>query len=196
VRVTNLTGHKFPTGYPSRRTWLHVVVRDAGGEVIFESGAVDDTGAIAGNDNDRDPKRYEPHYQEITAADQVQIYEPILGDHDGAVTTGLITASQYLKDNRLLPRGFDKATAAAEIAVRGSAREDEDFGDSGDTIRYRVASRGTAPYRVEVELLYQSIGFRWASNLDGVKGDEPVRFVRYYQATVPASSVVVASATR
>ncbi len=26
--ITNLTGHKFPTGYPSRRTWLHVTVRD------------------------------------------------------------------------------------------------------------------------------------------------------------------------
>ena len=30
----------------------------------------------------------------------------------GVPTTGLLTATQYLKDNRLLPRGFDKATAA------------------------------------------------------------------------------------
>ena len=40
------------------------------------------TDAIAGNDNDADPKRFEPHYAEITRPDQVQIYEPILGDRD------------------------------------------------------------------------------------------------------------------
>ena len=31
VRVRNLTGHKLPTGYPSRRAWLHVTVRDRAG---------------------------------------------------------------------------------------------------------------------------------------------------------------------
>ena len=80
VDVRNLTGHKFPTGYPSRRTWLHVIVRDARGATVFESGAIDENGSIAGNDSDADPKRFEPHYAEITRPDQVQIYEPILGD--------------------------------------------------------------------------------------------------------------------
>ena len=113
VEVRNLSGHKFPTGYPARRAWLHVTVRDGRGAVVFESGAIDDAGAIAGNDADADPLTFEPHYERITRPGEVQIYEPILGDPKGVPTTGLLTATQYLKDNRLLPRGFDKATAPA-----------------------------------------------------------------------------------
>ena len=56
----------------------------------------------------------------------------------GVPTTGLLTATQYLKDNRLLPRGFDKTTAAAEIGVYGSASDDRDFAGGGDRVRYRV----------------------------------------------------------
>ena len=127
VDVRNLTGHKFPTGYPSRRTWLHVTVRNRDNRVVFESGAVDESGAIRGNDNDVDPGSYELHYEQITQPDQVQIYEPVLGTPAGRPTTGLLTATQYLKDNRLLPRGFEKSTAAPEIGVYGQAAEDARF---------------------------------------------------------------------
>ena len=119
VTIENLGGHKLPTAYPSRRAWLHVTFRDGGNHVVFESGALRPDGSIEGNDNDTDPNRYEPHYTEIRSADQVQIYEPILKDQNGKVTTSLLSAVGYLKDNRLLPRGFDKATANADIAVYG-----------------------------------------------------------------------------
>jgi hypothetical protein len=194
VDVRNLTGHKFPTGYPSRRAWLHVTVR-SGDALVFESGAVDGTGAIRGKDNDIDPRRYEPHYEQITQPDQVQIYEPVLGDRSGTPTTGLLTATQYLKDNRLLPRGFEKSTAPAEIAVYGLAANDADFSQSGDQVRYAVDVPGGGPYTVRVELLYQSIGYRWANNLDGYDAPEPKRFVSYYRSMSSTSPVLVATAT-
>ena len=84
VVVENLTGHKLPTGYPSRRAWLHVTVRDRFGRFAFESGATAPTGAIAGNDHDADGIRYEPHYEEIRSTDQVQIYESVMVDGQGA----------------------------------------------------------------------------------------------------------------
>ena len=194
VEVRNLTGHKFPTGYPARRTWLHVTVRDASGGSVFESGAIDGTGAIRGNDGDTDAAAFEPHYEEITDPGQVQIYEPVLGDRLGAPTTGLLTAVRYLKDNRLLPRGFDKATADAEIGVYGAAAADPDFGAGGDRTRYRMPVSGAGPYQVEVELRYQSIGYRWAHNLERYQAPEPIRFVQYYKAGAAGSSEVVATA--
>ena len=138
VAVTNLTGHKFPTGYPSRRAWLHVTVRTAQGAVLFDSGRLADTGRIDGVDSDTDGAGFEPHYAEITRADQVQVYESIMGTPAGAPTTGLLQATQYLKDNRLLPRGFDKTTASREIQVFGGASADADFAGGGDRVRYRV----------------------------------------------------------
>ena len=66
LSVENLGGHKLPTAYPSRRVWLHVTVRDRNGRIVFESGAIEPSGAIRGNDNDADASRFEPHYAEIT----------------------------------------------------------------------------------------------------------------------------------
>ena len=195
VSVRNLTGHKFPTGYPSRRSWLHVTVRDAGGRVLFESGGIDEAGAIRGNDSDHDSSTFEPHYEEITRADQVQIYEPILGDLNGRPTTGLLSAVRYLKDNRLLPRGFDKRSAAADIGVYGAAADDPDFTGGGDRVRYQVPVDGAGSYRVDVELRYQPIAYRWAHNLERYDAAEPARFLGYYRQNAAASSVVVATAT-
>lgn len=194
VRVTNRTGHKLPTAYPSRRVWLHVVVRDAGGAAVFESGAVEPSGRITGNDNDRDPAAFEPHYTEITSPDQVQVYESVLGDPQGAVTTGLLTGVRYLKDNRLLPRGFDKATAGADIAVHGGAASDEDFLAAGDRTRFAVPVTGDGPLTVTAALRYQSIGYRWAHNLRQRPAPETDRFVRYYESMSEATTEWLARA--
>jgi cytochrome c551/c552 len=194
IDVRNLTGHKLPTGYPSRRVWVHLTVRDAAGAVVFESGAVDAAGRIAGNDNDTDARRFEPHHDEIRSADQVQIYEAVIAGRDGAVTTGLLTATQYVKDNRLLPRGFDKAKADPDIAVHGDAVRDVTFTDAGDRIRYSAAVKGPGPFAVEAELRYQPIAFRWADNLRGYDAPEPRRFVSFYDAMSASSSTALARA--
>ncbi|MBZ0231121.1 MAG: cytochrome c family protein [Deltaproteobacteria bacterium] len=195
VVVENLAGHKLPTAYPSRRAWLRVTVQDGGGTVVFASGQLAPTGEITGNDNDRDATRFEPHHAEIRSADEVQIYESILGGPDGEVTTGLLTAVTYLKDNRVLPRGFDKRTAPPEVAVHGAALGDPDFGAGEDRVRY-VIDLGDAPgpFTVDAELWYQPIGFRWATNLRDYDAVETRRFVRYYEAQAPGSSALLAGA--
>lgn len=196
VAVSSLTGHKLPTAYPSRRVWIHLSVLDARGNVLFESGRVRDDGSIVGNDNDDDGTRYEPHYRTIVSGDQVQIYEPILVDSSDRVTTGLLTGVRYIKDNRILPRGFDKATAEEEVAVKGAAAADDDFQAGGDRVRYEIPIGDAGVLTVEAELLYESIGYRWATNLSRYDADEPRRFTRYYAASSSSSAIALAHAAR
>jgi hypothetical protein len=193
VVIDSLTGHKLPTAYPARRVWLHVTVKDGNDRVLFESGAVRPDGSIVGNDNDEDAARFEPHYEEITRADQVQIFESILVDWQGRVTTGLLYGVTYAKDNRILPRGFDKATAEEDVAVHGAARNDASFVGGGDRVRYRLPISGNGAVTVSAELLYQSIGYRWADNLSNYSNREAERFLGYYRDTISGSAVTVAS---
>jgi len=194
VTVENLTGHKFPTGYPSRRAWLHVTVR--GESIVFESGAVRPDGSIQGNDHDADATRFEPHYEEIREASEVQVYEAVMTDAGGKVTTGLLSGMAFVKDNRLLPRGFDKASATPAIAVRGAAAGDADFRAGGDRVRYVVNLEGRqGPLTVDAELRFQPISFRWAANLRRYEAAETRRFVSYYDSMAASSSVEIARAS-
>jgi hypothetical protein len=197
VSVRNLTGHKFPTGYPSRRAWIHLVVRDGAGRPIFESGATNPDGSIVGNANDRDPLLVEPHHSEIRNADDVQIYESIMEDARGRPTTGLLSGVRFMKDNRLLPAGFDKRTADAWIAVIGAARDDDDFNGAGDRVRYSIdVGRSAGPFQVDAEIRFQVIGFRWAETLKQYQSEETARFVTYYESMAASSSVVIVSAQK
>ena len=195
VFVENLAGHKLPTAYPSRRAWLHVTVADRSGRVVFESGALEGGARIVGNDNDADPARFEPHYGTIEDPGQVQVYEAIMVGPADEVTTGLLTAVRYAKDNRILPRGFDPATASEDIAVQGRATEDDDFRGGADRVRYSVAvDEGMGPFTVEAELWYQPIGFRWARNLADYDAFETQRFLRYYESMSTGSAVKLVGA--
>jgi hypothetical protein len=152
-------------------------------------------GSIVGNDNDADPHRFEPHYTEISNPDQVEIFEPILKDSQGVVTTGLLNAVGYLKDNRILPTGFDKQTADPDIAVVGSAHDDPSFTGGSASVRYVIRAAASGPYQVKVELWYQPVGFRWAHNLAPYQAKAPQRFVGYYESDARRSAMVLAEAT-
>jgi hypothetical protein len=193
LKVAALTGHKFPTSFPSRRAWLHVTLADGAGQVIWESGARHAGGSIAGNAADADPAAYEPHYDLITQPDQVQIYEPIMGDDEGQVTYTLLRAAQYLKDNRLLPAGADKTALPAEIGVYGQAAGDANFLGGSDLVTYRMDVRGAAgPFTLWAELLYEPLSYQFVADLLAAETELTARFGGYY-AQVEGAPLVVAS---
>jgi hypothetical protein len=109
------------------------------------------------------------------------------------VTTALLTTTHYLKDNRILPAGFDKSTASPDIAVRGNALNDPAFIGGSATTRYSVPATAGS-FHVSAELQYQPIGFRWAHNLAAYKAEEPQRFTRYFDQAAAKSSIVLAHA--
>jgi hypothetical protein len=194
VNVRNLGGHKLPTAYPSRRVWIHVRIEDEQGAALFESGALTPSGAILGNDNDENPSRFEPHYDHISKSSEVAIYEAILGTPDDQVTTGLLSASRYLKDNRLLPLGFDKSSAIKDIAVYGSATTDTNFVGGSDRVTYEITLPRPGASQITVELLYQPIGYTWSHRLRGFSAMEPIRFTKMYTAMSQRTAVLLAQA--
>lgn len=195
VRVVNVSGHKLPTSYPSRRAHLHFTVRDDQGGVVFESGKLNADGSIVGANGDVDPYTFEPHYDVITSADQVQIYEPIMGNTDGGVTYTLLRGAQYLKDNRLTPAGFDKNSVPNDIAVFGAALTDADFNSGEDTVTYQVpVSNGN--YTVEVEFIYQTMQYGFLLDLFA-DDDQPevADFKRMYENAAFNAEVITSTST-
>jgi len=197
VTVRNLAGHKFPTAYPSRRAWLRVTVTDAGGRPVFQSGALTPEGRVIGDDHDDSGSRYEPHHTTIDSPGQVQVYQGVMVDGDGMVTTGLMSAERWVKDNRILPRGFDSGRADPRVLPVGAAASDPDFEPGSDVVRYSVAvDPATGPFTVEAELWFQPIAYRWAENLAPYGAPETRRFVRYYREMASGSALMLARDSR
>ena len=189
IRVDNLAGHKLPTAHPSRRAWLCVHVHDREGQLVFVSGEHDQEGRILGSGgrplaSERAGGSYTPHRQRITSPDEVQIYEAVLGDASGEITYSLMRAARYLKDNRILPRGYKLDHPSARTTGPVGTGKDEDFKGGQDQVIYDVqvpADRG--PFKVEAWLHYQTLGIRYAAELFQFTTREVTSFRRLYEAT-------------
>lgn len=167
VLLRNLGGHKLPSGYPARRMSVHVVVRNADEEIIFQSGGFTPNYEIIGED-----ATWEPHYQFIRNEDQVQIYEMVMGDVNGNRTTVLERGFSHLKDNRLVPRGFSTEHPQYDTTAVVLGVNDPDFGiqpgelSGTDRIHYRVpTNEDFSALSVEVSVYYQSVPPNWTTEM-------------------------------
>ncbi len=181
VLVTNLTGHKFPTGYPSRRAWISTSVR-SGNSVLFSSGEVDEKGAI--RNVEPASEIGVPHVDLVTKNTQVPIYEMTAADTHGTPTVSLVAMAARIKDNRLLPAGFrmdgPHAADTSPVGING----DTNFVGGSDRVTYRIPIPADATGRVTIvtRLLYQTIPPAWAGALRDVKTPESELFTRIYDA--------------
>jgi hypothetical protein len=111
VTVTNLSGHKLPTGYPEgRRMWIQVEARDANDELVWESGG------------------WDPETGDLAVDPQLKVYEAKQGiwnlngngtcdvkDSNGREIFHFVKNNCIALDNRIPPRGF---MGGADIETR------------------------------------------------------------------------------
>lgn len=60
LKLSNKAGHKFPSGFPSRRAYIEMVIISQDGDTLMYSGKMNDDYSLADIDTP-----YEPHYQMI-----------------------------------------------------------------------------------------------------------------------------------
>lgn len=171
VTVTNLTGHKLPTGYPEgRRIWIEVAFFDANDVLIKHSG------------------EYDPNSAELHADGELKVYEilPAVGANIAPVV-GLPAGTEFhfvlnndvLKDNRIPPEGFTNTAFAAF----GGAPVGATYADG----QYWDMTTYAAPFnavRADVSLKYQSISREFAEFLrdNGLPGGAGEAFYNFYVA--------------
>ena len=173
VRVDNLTGHKLPTGYPSRRMWLHVTAGS------FESGG--------------EPLAPQPHRDVIDAPDQAQIWEAILVDVNGQPTHRALDAVRYSKDDRIQPLGFAPSIQDAPRTRSIGADGDATFVPGSDQVTYRIAG-APAGTTVAVELLFEAIRPEIVDAVDASATPAATRFVDLAHQR-PVTPVAIARAS-
>lgn len=186
VKVTNLAGHRLPSGVGFRRVVLQLLIVDRDGAVVWGSGRINPLGVVV-DEHDQplpsefhaiDPltgrQAYEPHYETVTSQRQAQIYEELLRDSRGQFTTSFLARVEDVKDNRLLPTGWTAAGPegfepefAEATEPHGDAAHDADFidGSGSDTVTYVAEIPGVAgPLEVRAALFYQSIPPRYLND--------------------------------
>ncbi len=170
--MTNIAGHKFPSGYPSRRVFVEfVVLDDATGDTVFQSGVLRPDLELTGVDTSQD---FEPHYDMINDESEVQIYEMVMGDINGDYTSTLERAYAPLKDNRFTPIGFTTSHAVYDTTeIIGTALTDDNFNyDSGiegsgtDRLRYHVPLNGfNGSVTASASVYYQTLPPRFTREM-------------------------------
>ena len=147
LTITNLSGHKLPTGYPEgRRMWVNVRFLDGGSNTLSELGRYGDgpTGQPALLDPES-TRVYEckPGLSAAQAARHHQKPGP---------SFHFILNDVIIKDNRIPPRGYNKDRFADHLAAPAGA--DYADGQYWDQMDFDVPA-GTV--HVEVSLIYQSL---------------------------------------
>src|SRR5271166_523447 len=204
VRVTNNAGHSFPSGVGFRRAFLDLRVM-IGNQVAWASGDISPKGIILNGFGQplvtetftASQQSFQAHYwteNPITREDQVQIYEELVRNPEGFLTTSFIALDQKVKDNRMQPRGwsptgpFAEETGPTGTCITSTVCDpDYQNGSGSNVVRYQIpltACRNrvcvNAATTVSATLYYQTIPHYYleqrATDAKGIDTERLIRF--------------------
>ena len=188
VRVTNLAGHKFPSGYADgRRAFLQVELQDDKGQTLGLLGRYDATAA-----------RLDP-----TA--ELRVWEAVHAEHlagGGHIEWHIAKNDTVVKDTRIPPAGFHPTSAAA-IAM--TAAVGADFGPldairNHDDVPVRFQSLSPLPagsLQITARVFYQSTTREFVEALAAANttDDRGVRLREIWEKTGRAAPRLIATAS-
>lgn len=159
VRVTNLGGHKLPTGYPEgRRMWIELLATDALGVPFFVSGEYDDASATL---------LYDP---------QIRVYETLHGVHGQGPGFHLVLNDRIFSDTRIPPRGFVPDADTAPLGREYALLPDSTLAHWDDaSFRVPIPVGVQGPVQVRATLRYQTAARDYIEFLrdENVSGPDP-----------------------
>ena len=183
ARVTNLSGHKFPTGYAeSRRAWITITLVDGQGTERTLLGAYDPaTGAIQEQPKTRLYRSQQGRF--VGGADEVE-------DH-------LVLHDRVLFDTRIPPKGFVPSLTtmpSGEIDYADGSGGYHAYDEASFTLAIPKGIDG--PQSLSVRVSYQSMTREYveslrAANVTNTAGED---LHAIYEATGAAPPIVAASA--
>jgi len=172
VQVANLAGHSLPSGVGFRRAFLSLEVLDSNQKTLWVSGNTNADGVIVdGSGKPLVTEFFGPAQQKfqvhrwknnpITSDDQVQIYEELVVDPQGQLTTSFLSLDHRVKDNRLQPKGWKPDGPYADETHSVGTGGDPSYtnGSGGSVVSYRIPMNAklNGAAQVRATLYYQTI---------------------------------------
>lgn len=197
VKLTNKAGHKFPSGYPSRRAVLQFVMLDSNNDTIFSSGLFD-----ASHEVKQLASPFEAHHDVISNSSQSQVYEMVMGDVLGDVTTVLERSAVHLKDNRIPPAGFTTSSSVYDTVEIVGTANDNDFNKIGaaegsgiDIVHFHVPLNNyTGAVTIAASVFYQTLPPRFLNEMMQYSSAEIDSFMGYY-SSMGSGEIMIATDT-
>jgi cytochrome c554/c'-like protein len=182
VRVINLSGHKFPTGYADgRRAFLQVGFVDRTGREVVLSG------------------RYENDDLVVEGDPSLRVYEALHASSKGAAAEGhLARYDRVVKDSRIPPKGFKGSDTTRPVGVNwydpadGEAYRHEDAATYSMTLPSAFTD---GPGKAFVRLVFQATTKHYVELLEQAnagKNQRGQKLRETWEATGKAAPFVVA----